>query len=184
MNPKLYSCFELNSMTNLQTKVVIYFGIAKHSRWKIENRRRSMSVWSENALFLLCNFALPSLFLRTKLDEPSLFPSKNGNFIEFGSESQRTYMGGTWKELTFFTWCNHSASWFFFRFYTSNLFFLFFFEYFCTWKSETCASLCVNLGLRRSFIKRRSNVRGCPMLIISEYVKIARCHSKDQRPCT
>ena len=41
---------------------------------------------------------MPSLFLRTKLDEPSLFPSKNGRFIEFGWDLQRTYMGGTWED--------------------------------------------------------------------------------------
>ena len=38
----------------------------------------------------------------------------------------------------------------------------------------------MNLGLRRSFIKRRSNMRGSPILIISEYVVIARCHSKSE----
>ena len=38
----------------------------------------------------------------------------------------------------------------------------------------------MNLGLRRSFIKRRSNMRGSPILIISEYVEIARCHSKSE----
>ena len=38
----------------------------------------------------------------------------------------------------------------------------------------------MNLGLRRSFIKRRSNMRGSPILIISEYVEIVRCHSKSE----
>ena len=41
---------------------------------------------------------MPSLFLRTKLDEPSLFPSKNGSFIEFGSEEERRMNGKTSKE--------------------------------------------------------------------------------------
>ena len=41
--------------------------------------------------------------------------------------------------------------------------------------SNDRAPAFMNLGLRRSFIKRRSNMRGSPMLIISEYVEIARC---------
>ncbi len=41
--------------------------------------------------------------------------------------------------------------------------------------SNDRAPAFMNLGLRRSFIKRRSNLRGSPMLIISEYVEIARC---------
>ena len=49
------------------------------------------------------------------------------------------------------------------------------FVYFCTQRIEDRAPAFMNLGLRRSFIKRRSNMRGSPMLIISEYVEIARC---------
>ncbi len=39
-----------------------------------------------------------SLLLRTKLDEPPLFPNKNGSCIEFGTELHGTYIGLTWED--------------------------------------------------------------------------------------
>ena len=42
---------------------------------------------------------MPPLFFRTKLDEPSLFPSKNGTFIEFGSDLHGSHNGLIWEVL-------------------------------------------------------------------------------------
>ena len=52
----------------------------------------------DDSLVLRFSFASNSLLLRTKLDEPPLFPNKNGSCIEFGTELQGTYIGITREE--------------------------------------------------------------------------------------
>ena len=65
--------------------------------WNFRTIKNNGTKISDDSLVLRFSFASNPLLLRTKLDEPPLFPNKNGSCIEFGTELQGTYIGLTWE---------------------------------------------------------------------------------------
>ena len=66
--------------------------------WNFRIIKNNGTKISDDSLVLRFSFASNPLLLRTKLDEPPLFPIKNGSCIEFGTELQGTYIGITREE--------------------------------------------------------------------------------------